>query len=189
MDGNNNIHGDLKSLHLLESDILKRQWVTYVFEAVEKLHVKVEANTLQVQKEREEFFRSLVELKDNLNDKITVASKEQAAELKILEDKLTKFIDETFEKFNNSSDVFNERLSSYSLKQNDCIIDVKKGVEEKIEEVVADQVAVKLNLTEVKAQFGAYIAMVVIGVNVVLGILTTSLVVVFKDAIRNWLGY
>jgi len=189
MDGNNNIHGDLKNLHLLESDILKRQWVTYVFEAVEKLHVKVEANTLQLQKEREDFFRSLVELKEILNDRIIIASKEQASELKVLEDKLSKFIDETIEKFNNSSDIFNERLYSCSLKQNDFIVDVKKDVEEKIEEVVTDQVAVKLNLTEVKAQFGAYIAMVVIGVNVVLGVLTTSLVVIFKDAIRNWLGY
>jgi len=189
MNGDDNIRGDLKSLHLLESDMLKRQWVTYVFEAVEKLHGKVEANTLQVQKEREEFFRALVELKDKLNDKLTLASKEQTTELKLLDEKLLKFIDEVTEKFNTINISFNESISLCATKQISCIDDIKNGIEEKIEDIVTDQVTVKLNLTEIKAQFGAYIAMIVVGVNVVLGVLATSLVVVFKDAIRNWLGY
>lgn len=189
MNSDNDIRGDLKSLHLLESDMLKRQWVTYVFEAVEKLHSKVEANTLQVQKEREEFFRALVELKDKLNDKLTLASKEQAVELKLLDEKLIKFIDEVAEKFNTTSISFNENISLCAAKQRGCIDNIKDDIENKIEDIVTDQVTVKLNLTEIKAQFGAYIAIIVIGINVVLGVLATSLVVVFKDAIRNWLGY
>jgi DNA anti-recombination protein RmuC len=189
MDGNKKIPGDLNNLHLLETDILKRQWMTYVFEAVEKLHDKVEVTTLQVQKEREEFFRSLVELKDTLNDKIFVNSKEQTADLKLLEDKLTKLIDETVEKIKTSADTFDEQLSLCSEKQTTCIENMKEDVEDKIKDIVTDQITVKLNLTEVKSQFGAYVAIIVIGVNVVLGVLTTSLVVIFKDALRNWLGY
>lgn len=189
MNSENDARGDLKNLHLLESDVLKRQWVTYVFEAVEKLHGRVEANTLQVQKEREEFFRALVELKDKLNERIAVSSKEQATELKKLEEKLTRFIDDVTERFKVSSETLTERMSVCAIKQHGCMDDMKKDIEEKIEDIVTDQVTVKLNLTEVKAQFGAYIAMVVVGVNVILGVLATSMVVIFKDAIKNWLGY
>lgn len=189
MGSDDNIRRDLNSLHLFESDMLKREWVTRVFDTVEKLHSKVEANTLQVQKEREEFFRALVELKDKLNDQINIASKEQAADLKTLEEKLSKFIEDVDDKFKESSTSFHDKVNTCSQDKLACIEHIRTELDDKIKNLVKDQITDRLGLTAVKAQFGAYVALVVIGVNVVLGVLATSFVMVFKEAIIKWLGH
>lgn len=188
---------DLKEdvkLHLRESALLQKQWFTYVFEAVEKLNVRMEENTLQVQKEREEFFRALVDLKEKLNDQMSLVSKEQAAELKDLEKKLMGFIENVRVKF---SDI--DSVGVYNSKQGEGFVALEKQLREDIIKVVVEQQKVNTAFKEdintlieghtiIKTKLTVYVALISLATTTIIGVLATSLLIIFKDVLKAWLG-
>lgn len=188
---------DLKEdvkLHLRESATLQRQWFTYVFETVEKLTVRMEENTLQVQKEREEYFRSLVDLKEKLSDHISRVSKEQAAELKELEKKLLSFIDNVRVKLSDLDSV-----DAHNNKKGEEFILLEKNLKEELVKVVANQHEINTGFsstietlvgenTVIKTKLTVYVALISLGTTTIIGVLATSLLVIFKDVLKAWLG-
>lgn len=188
---------DLKDdvkLHLRESALLQKQWFAYVFDAVEKLNVRMEENTLQVQKEREEFFRALVDLKEKLSDHILMVSKEHTTELKILEKKLIDFIENTRIKF---SDL--DSIDAYNNKQGEGFITLEKQLRDDLINVTNDQQKINIDfkkkistLTEghtiIKTKLTVYVALISLGTTTIIGVLATSLLVIFKDVLKAWLG-
>jgi hypothetical protein len=60
-------------LHLQESEDLKKQWFTYVFESIRKLYDKIEVNAIQSRKEKEE----LLFLGKKYEIKVSLAQKEK----------------------------------------------------------------------------------------------------------------
>ena len=188
---------DLKEdvkLHLRESATLQRQWFTYVFETVEKLTVRMEENTLQVQKEREEYFRSLVDLKEKLSDHISRVSKEQAVELKELEKKLLSFIDNVRVKLSDLDSV-----DAHNNKKGEEFILLEKNLKEELVKAVANQHEINTGFssaietlvgenTVIKTKLTVYVALISLGTTTIIGVLATSLLVIFKDVLKAWLG-
>lgn len=193
-------------LHLRESEALKKQWVTYVFETVQKLHDRVEANTLQVQKEREEFFHKLVELKEKLEEQLKDASKEQARELKKIDEKLTSFIKEVAERFTDVNECVDDCLTEQSDKNDDVSKELKDYIDEELSKIIekASGDAAKheeevkelktmintlvVSQEAIKTKLGVYVALITLGTTTILGVLATTLVVFFKESLRAWLG-
>lgn len=186
-------------LHLRESEALRKQWVTYVFDAVQSLHDKVAANSLQLQKEREEVFHKLVELKEKLDEQIKDSSKEQAKELEKLDKKLTTFIQEVADGFSNVNTCVDDCLSEQSDKNAEVSKELKiyldteldkinDKVDDALKKLTEDVQGVLLSQTTVKAKLGVYIALITLGTTTVFGVLATSLIVMFKDALKAWLG-
>lgn len=193
-------------LHLRESEALKKQWVTYVFEAINSLHEKVTANSMQVQKEREDFFHKLVELKEKLEEQLKDVSKEQAAELRKLDDKLTAFIKEAADKFISVNESMDGSLEIQSDKTEEVSKELRRYINEELAKIVmkaaeelekqAEEIeglkkivgVVEISQETVKTKLGVYVALVTLGTTTILGVLGTTLVVFFKDALRAWLG-
>lgn len=192
------IKEDVK-LHLRETEVLQKQWITYVFEAVEKLHSRVEENTLQVQKEREEFFRELVSLKDKLSEKISEVSKEQAVELKTLEEKLVEFIDYARNKFTDISTRVGVSIDEADERQTKDISNLEKSLRDELLVIVSNQNKENTKLSTelgalttaqavISTKVAVYVALVSLGTTTVIGVLATSLLFVFRDAFKAWLG-
>ena len=192
------IDNDVK-LHLRESSLLQKQWFKYVFEAVEKLNVRMEENTLQVQKEREEFFRALVELKEKLREQVSTVSKEYAADLKELETKLMVLIENIHTNFAKLSVDLDGSIGGCKTDQGmgltklekelrnevDSIVRLQKEINEKI----LDNVDTLTNeYTIIKTKLTVYVALVSLGTTTIIGVLATSLLVIFKDVLKAWLG-
>lgn len=192
------IKEDVK-LHLRETEILQKQWITYMFEALEKLHSRVEENTLQVQKEREEFFRELVSLKDKLSEKISEVSKEQAAELKTLEEKLVEFIEYVRNKFTDISICMGASIEEADERQTKDISKLEKSLRDELLIIVSNQNKENTKLSTelgilttaqavISTKVAVYVALVSLGTTTVIGVLATSLLFVFRDAFKAWLG-
>lgn len=198
MHENIDIQEDVK-LHLRESALLQKQWFTYVFEAVEKLNVKVEETTLQVQKEREEFFRALVEQKEKLSAQISVASKDQATELKELEKKLLEFIETVRARFSKISTDVGHTIDEKAQESSKGLTTVEHDLRNAIESVVKTQEKInekfdtgmdtlKTGHTVMKTKLAIYVAFISLSTSVVMGVFATTLVFFFRDAIKAWLG-
>ncbi len=192
------IKDDVK-LHLQESSIMQKQWINYVFEIIEKLHAKIDTNVLQVQKEREEVFRSLMELKEKLNDRINSEIKEQYRELKELEKKVNCFMEDSKSKVSELSNGVASSIDKCTVKYSKAIDDFAKEIRQEIKEASIAQQEINKRLTDellalseaqtkVQTKVGVYVTFVSIITTTIIGILATSLLVIFKDVLKAWLG-
>lgn len=192
------INDDVK-LHLRESSLLQRQWFKYVFETVEKLNVRIEENTLQVQKEREEFFRALVELREKLREQISTVSKEYAADLKELESRLLVLIENTHASVTKISDDLDCSLGGCKVSQGAELTKLETDLHNEVATIVNAQKELNKKMLDnidllttgyavIKTKLTVYVALVSVCTTAFIGILATSLLVVYKDFLKAWLG-
>lgn len=186
-------------IHLRESELMQKQWFTYVLDVVEKMHSRVEANALQLQKEREQIFRELVSLRDKLNDKISEVSKEQSEELKQLDTKLADFIESTRINFSETSDHVSVSIKELDGKQGKNLCALENKLRDELAILISKQHKENIKFDQglgdlvtgqavINTKLAVYVALISLGTTTVLGVLATSVLFVFKDALKAWLG-
>lgn len=186
-------------IHLRESELMQKQWFTYVLDVVEKMHSRVEANTLQLQKEREQIFRELVSLRDVLNEKISEVSREQAEELKELDKKLIDFIESTRDKLSETSTGISTSINVLNDKQEKDLSILEKRLRDEIALLISKQHKENIKFDQglgdlitgqavINTKMAVYVALISLGTTTILGVLATSILFVFKDALKAWLG-
>ncbi len=164
-------------LHLQEAEIMKKEWYGYALSAIEKLHDKVEANAIQLQKEREEFFRSLVDLRDKLTEELKRSDTEKSIELKKVEEKLDAFISDMAGRFTSVNDCVEDSIEEHL--DGDKV--VFKQMQDDIQKVKDSQLVVT-------AKVKIYIVLTGVIITTVMSSFAGGALLLFKDAIKTWIG-
>jgi len=164
-------------LHLQEAEIMKKEWYGYALSAIEKLHDKVEANAIQLQKEREEFFRSLVDLRDKLTEELKRSDTEKSIELKKVEEKLDAFISDMVGRFTSVNDCVEDTIEEHL--DGDKV--VFKQMQDDIQKVKDSQLVVT-------AKVKIYIVLTGVIITTVMSSFAGGALLLFKDAIKTWIG-
>jgi len=182
-------------LHLQEADNLKKQWFSYVFESIQKLHDKIEINTAQLRKEKEELLKILMAYKEELNKTTQENSTKHREDLERLKNGVELTIS-TIEKQLNGIFLNNSELKH--LIDNE-VHGLKMEFMDKIETVVKIHIAddeLKFKaLSEAlktvgdeslvaKTRLGVYAVIISLIVTTFLGGTAVGLVALFKDAIK-----
>ena len=152
-------------LHLQEADVLKKQWVEYVYKTIDDLSTKLDSTTEKLHKEREYLLTNLMSLKENLQKEIKVGDENTLKELKELEGKVAMFIAEVKKKFS---------------KVNFNITDEVKNVNENL-------IVTKTTLAEIKTKVGVYSAITSLIITALATSAAGGLVMIFKESIKKWL--
>ncbi len=150
-------------MHLEEAEVLKKQWFSHVFETLNRLHEQITDNSRQAQKDRDKIYQELVKLKDDLLSDLKSNSAYSSKELEKVESRLQEII------------------KSVESQLNDFCKEDFKGLNDKV-------VTLTLKQTAMSTKLAAYVAMLTIGVTSVLGVLATGVLMLFKDAIKAWIG-
>ena len=125
---------------------------------------------------------------------MSLVSKDQAAGLKDLEKKLMGFIENVRVKF---SDI--DSVGVYNSKQGEGFVALEKQLREDIIKIVVEQQKVNTafkedinTLTEghtiIKTKLTVYVALISLATTTIIGVLATSLLIIFKDVLKAWLG-
>lgn len=158
------LHSDpAMHMHLEEAEVLKKQWFSHVFETLNRLHEQITDNSRQAQLDRDKIHQELVKLKDDLLKDLKSNAEFSSKELEKVEVRLQHII-----------------LSVESQLNNFCKADFK-DLDERVTTLMLKQ-----SVTGTK--LAAYVTMLTIGVTSVLGVLTTGILMLFKDAIKAWIG-
>ena len=152
-------------LHLQEADVLKKQWVEYVYKTIDDLSTKLDNTTEKLHKEREYLLTSLMSLKESLQREIKIGDENTLNELKELEGSVTSFISAVKEKFS---------------KVNFNITDEVKAVNNSL-------IVTKTTLAEIKTKVGIYSAITSLIITVLTTAAASGLVMIFKESIKKWL--
>jgi len=159
-------NNDKIRFHLQESEALKKQWVQNVFNIIDNLSNRLADMEKKVYEEREFVLVSLEKLKELLRQDMNTGDAEVLKALKILEERVDKFISDTKNKFSK----------------------VNFGITEEVKELDDCLDTTNITLATVKTKVGIYSAitsLIIIGITSIIG---TTLAVVFKDAIKAWWG-
>lgn len=189
---------DIK-LHLQEADDIKKKWFSYVFDNIQKLHEKIEANTLQLQKEKEELLKLLVDYRDKLLEVIKESDVEKRKDLEKLKEYVEKTIDEIKGKIRTLTSkhaelqhlietelgvLRQEFKESIGLTLKNHIDDDTLRFDDLLEEIQA----IKDGQTILKTKVGVYVVILSLVITAVVTTLSGGLLVLFKDIIKTYLG-
>jgi len=150
-------------MHLEEAEIMKKQWFSYVFETLNRLHEQIAETSRQSQKDRDKIHQELIKLKEDLLLDLKANAAISSKELEKLETRLQCIIR-----------AVERQLNVFCKEDFKCL-------DNKVDELSIKQTAIGTKLT-------AYIAMITIGVTSLLGVMATGVLMVFKDAIKAWIG-
>jgi len=193
------IEDDNIKLHLQEADDIKKKWFSYVFDNIQKLNDKIEVNTLQLQKEKEELLKLLVEYRDKLLEAIKESDIEKRQDLEKLRTYIEKKIDTITIKLtglttDNSElqHLIETGLTELRHEFKDSLDSVLQiHIEEddrRFDSVETDIGKIRDNQTVLKTKVGIYVVMLSLFITAIVTALSGSLMMLFKDAIKSYLG-
>ena len=192
---NENSNSDDVKLHLQEADDLKKQWFSYVFESIRKLYDKIELNSLQVKKEKEELLKILMDYRKEFSEGIQNYGSKTKDDLEKLRNNLETTIDAIEKQLNGMS------LSNSELKH---LLDNEANAL-KIEFMTKLETVLKIHIAEdeikfgeikdnikiisdatliTKTKLGVYMVVISLVVSTFVGGTAVGIVVMFKNAIK-----
>lgn len=186
-------------LHLQEADDLKKKWFSYVFDSIQKLHDKMESNTLQLQKEKEELLKLLMEYRD----KLLMVTRDNDYKHSEHLDKLKDNIDEAIEEIKiklvgvNSDNMelrhlFKTELSVAKQHSKDDVAETIRlhiVEDDKRFKNISDELTdMKGLLTIVKTKVGVYILVISLIISAIVTTFSGGALILFKDTIKSFLG-
>lgn len=186
-------------LHLQEADDLKKKWFSYVFDSIQKLHDKMESNTLQLQKEKEELLKLLMEYRD----KLLMVTRDNDYKHSEHLDKLKDNIDEAIEEIKiklvgvNSDNMelrhlFKTELSVAKQHSKDDVAETVRlhiVEDDKRFKNISDELTdMKGLLTIVKTKVGVYILVISLIISAIVTTFSGGALILFKDTIKSFLG-
>jgi len=152
-------------LHLQEADVLKKQWVKYVYKTIDDLSTKLDATNEKLYQEREYLLTSLTTLKDGLQEELKTSDANTSKELKIIEKKITEFIKKTETKFSK----------------------VNFNITNEVKDVNEELTSTNTTLTEVRTKVGIYSAITSLIITALTTAAAGGLVYLFQESIKTWL--
>ena len=190
---------DEVKLHLEEANVIKKEWFSYVFASIQRLSDKIENNTLQLQKEKEELLKILMTHRDELKKVIQDNELKHRDDLEKLRDNLDKIINDIKSKLgaltNENTELkllIETELNVLKKEFRDNLeITLRRHIEadEKRFTALEKKVGTMHNVqTILTAKVGVWVIVLSL---IITGIVTTfagGMLVVFKDAIMAYLG-
>ncbi len=175
---NDNTESDqVVKLHLQESKTMQQEWFTYALDAIQKLSDKIELTVLSIQKEREESLLRMVELRTKLTEQLASNDKQNGAEWGRINVKLDDTLKEITDRLYESETETNLLLKEYTKNYDDKMKEVSDAIQ-----------LTKDNQLIVSTKVKTYIAMTGIIIASVITSLAGGALVLFKDAIKAWIG-
>lgn len=185
--------------HLQEAEDIKKQWFSYVFDNIQKLNDKIEINTLQLQKEKEELLKLLVEYRDKLLEAIKESDIEKRQDLEKLREYTEKTIDIiTVKLVGLTTKHFELRhLIETELAQlrHEFKNNIDSALQTHIENddirfdlVETDIGKIKNIQTILKTKVGVYVVILSLLITAAVTTLSGGLIMLFKEAIKSYLG-
>lgn len=186
-------------LHLEEADEIKKKWFSYVFDSIQRLSDKIEANALQLQKEKEELLKLLMSHRDELKRAIQANDLKHKEDLEKLRDSLDIIIDDIKDKL---SGLTNENIELRLVIETELNV-LKKEFRDNLETTLrrhmeADErrftalekkVGTMHNLqTILKTKVGVYVLVSSLIITAIVSTFAGGMLIVFKDAIMAYLG-
>lgn len=193
-------------LHLQEAEELKKQWFSYVYESIQTLNEKIEKNVFQLQKEKEELLKLLVQYRDELLAVIKENDLEHKKDLEKLRDNLEKIIDTIKNRLSSLTNKNTELKLLIETELNSLKAEFRDNLESTLQAhiesdaklfdainkrfvAVEDDVKTMQGIqTVVKTKLGVYILMISLGVTAFVSTLAGGILILFKDAIKAYLG-
>lgn len=197
--------GDVK-LHLQEADELKKKWFSYVFDSIQRLNDKIEASSLQLQKEKEELIKLLVQYRDSLLKVIQDNDIKHKEDLEKLRDNLEQIINGIKNKLgtltNDNTElklIIETELNALKREFRDNLettlkahieADAKRfeSIEKKMEAIKTEIGTVNNIQTILKTRVGVYILILSLIITALVTTFTGGMLVLFKDALMAYLG-
>jgi len=169
--------GPVVKLHLQESKNMQKEWFTYALDAIQRLSDKIEITVLSIQKEREESLLRMVELREQLLEQLTINDKSNTKEWVRVSVKLDDTLKELTAKLSKSESETKLLLKEFTKDYGDKMKEVTDAIQ-----ITKDTQLV------VGTKVRTYIAMTGIIVTAVITTLAGGALVLFKDAIKAWIG-
>lgn len=190
-----NSNSDDVKLHLQEADDLKKQWFNYVFESIRKLYDKIESNSLQVKKEKEELLKILMDYRKEFSENVQECGEKSKDDLEKLRNNLESTIDALQKQLNGISLSNSELKHLLDNEANALKIEFMTKLETVIKIHIAED---ELKFTEIKdsikilsdatlvtkTKLGVYMVVISLVVSTLLGGTAVGIVVMFKNAIK-----
>lgn len=164
-------------LHLQESKNMQKEWFTYALDAIQKLSDKIELTVLSIQKEREESILRMVDLQKQLSEQLVANDKSNSKEWIRVSTKLDDTVKELA-----------KQLSDSETETNLLLKDFTKEYDIKMKEVTDAIQTTKDKQLVVGTKVRTYIAMTGLIVTAVITTLAGGALLLFKDAIKAWIG-
>lgn len=164
-------------LHLQEAEFMKKEWISYVYSTIDGLSSKVNANSIQIQKEREYVITSLMELQEKITKELAKNNCANRADLKKLSKELDKFIKEIMEKFETVNDCIETSLDEH-IEEEDLHFE---ELESEIKTISDAQLVIKTKL-------GVYVVVITLVITAITTTITGGILVLFRDVIKTWIG-
>ncbi len=186
-------------LHLKEADDIKKKWFSYVFDNIQKLHEKIEANTLQLHKEKEELLKLLIEYRDKLLDTIKESDAAKKQDLEKLRNYIEKTIDTIKIKLTGitaeHTQLQNLIETELSILRQEFKDDISSALQIHVEDdntrfelIETDIQSIKDIQIILKTKVGVYVVMLSLLITALVTTLSGGLIMLFKDAIKSYLG-
>lgn len=171
-------------LHLQESEDMKRQWFSYVYENMKTLHDKVEASVLQAEKEKSYAIQKLVRLKEQITEDIKKNSESQRKDLEKLECRLDKLIDNITTKLDcvNASKIRLEIDECVQSTKTECDLsfeEFKESTDKKIQVLINEQIVVRTKLL-------LYTVMMSLATTTIATAVAGGILAMFSEGIKKW---
>jgi len=193
------IEDDNIKLHLQEADDIKKKWFSYVFDNIQKLNDKIEVNTLQLQKEKEELLKLLVEYRDKLLEAIKESDIEKRQDLEKLRTYIEKTIDTITIKLTGLTTDHSELQHLIETGLTELRHEFKDSLDSALQtHIEEDDIRFELIETDIqsvkdiqiilKTKVGVYVVMLSLLITGIVTTLSSGLVMIFKDAIKSYLG-
>lgn len=186
-------------LHLQEADDLKKQWFNYVFESIQKLNEKIEATTLQLQKEKEELIKLMIMHRDKLLEVIKETDVKNKEDL----DKLTRQIQKIIDAIKNKLGELTSENADLKLLIETELNSLKEDFRDNLEKTLRQHIqsdaerfkaieddvkTIQSTQTVLKTKVGVYALIISLIITTFITAMAGGFLVLFKDAIKAWLG-
>lgn len=195
-------------LHLDEANFMKRQWFNQVVDNLERvtnnleaLQNKVDSFKLEVQKEREEAYRELISLRDDIYEKLQKISSSNRTDMEQCRTQITKAIDNLKDKVGCVDECVDKSIKDHSDDEDKKFAACKDELKYMLSEVERlkkelhevstkhqnDLTPILTRQTEIDTRLKVYIGLA----SLVATIFTTAaggiLLLVFKSAFKAWI--
>lgn len=200
------INDEKLSLHLKEADNIKKEWFTYVFNSIQTLNDKLEANSIQIKQEKEELLKLLIKYKDSLMLAIEEKDSKSRDDLEKLKCKVEDLISAIKNKLSvltaNDASLKLQLETDLNALKDLCRIDIDKALTKHSDsaEKISDRLETRIDSVEgtlnkanigqavLTTQVKVYVIIISLIISAFVTALSGGILVLFKDAIKAYFG-